>query len=60
EQLTRIALGRTMYAGDRGVDNLVSGLRKKLGPGASGVERLRSIRNTGYVYIHNTRGGSQG
>jgi two-component system response regulator CpxR len=51
ENLTRIALGRSPYAGDRGVDNLISALRKKLGPGADGQERFRSIRNKGYVYL---------
>jgi len=59
EHLTRIALGRSLQAGDRGVDNLVSALRKKLGPGPNGQERLRSIRNTGYVYLHLSRPESQ-
>lgn len=52
EHLSRIALGRSPYAGDRGIDNLVSSLRKKLGPFGDGRERLRSVRNTGYVYLH--------
>ena len=52
EHLTRIALGRSPYAGDRGVDNLVNSLRKKLGPYENGQERFRSARNTGYVYLH--------
>lgn len=51
ESLTRLALGRSPYAGDRGVDNLVSALRKKLGAGADGRERFRSVRNKGYVYL---------
>lgn len=51
DQLTRAALGRSPYAGDRGVDNLVSSLRKKLGPYKDGQERLRSARNTGYLYL---------
>jgi two-component system response regulator CpxR len=51
EHLSRIALGRAPYAGDRGIDNLVSSLRKKLGPFPGGRERLRSIRNTGYIYL---------
>jgi DNA-binding response OmpR family regulator len=51
EFLTRIALGRTPYAGDRGIDNLVSALRKKLGPGRNARERFQSIRNQGYVYM---------
>lgn len=59
ERLTRIALGRTPYAGDRGVDNLVSALRKKLGPGADGQERFRSVRNKGYVYLHRTPPAAQ-
>lgn len=52
EHLTRLALGRSLTAGDRGIDNLVSALRKKLGPGLQGQERFRSIRNTGYIYLH--------
>jgi two-component system response regulator CpxR len=54
EHLTRMALGRSPYVGDRGVDNLVSSLRKKLGPCRNGQERLRSVRNTGYVYARET------
>lgn len=52
EHLTRLALGRSPYSGDRAIDNLVSALRKKLGAGANRQERFRSIRNTGYVYLH--------
>lgn len=52
ERLTRAALGRSPYAGDRGVDNLVSSLRKKLGPYKNGQERFRSARNAGYVFLH--------
>ncbi len=51
EHLTRIALGRAPYAGDRGIDNLVYALRKKLGPNPKGKERIRSVRNTGYTYL---------
>jgi DNA-binding response OmpR family regulator len=51
EHLSRISLGRAPYAGDRGVDNLVSSLRKTLGPGMDGQDRFQSIRNTGYVYL---------
>jgi DNA-binding response OmpR family regulator len=54
EHLSRLALGRSPYVADRGVDNLVSSLRKKLGPTRSGQERLRSIRNTGYIYVRQT------
>ena len=58
ERLTRLALGRDPYAGDRGIDNLVSALRKKLGPGSNGRERIRSIRGIGYVYLHFDRHAS--
>ncbi|UWZ82828.1 response regulator transcription factor [Occallatibacter riparius] len=51
EHLTRVALGRSPYAGDRAIDNLVSALRKKLGPYENGQERFRSSRNTGYIYL---------
>jgi len=51
EHLTRLALGRSPSVGDRGVDNLVSALRKKLGLAANGQERFRSVRNTGYIYL---------
>jgi two-component system, OmpR family, response regulator CpxR len=60
EHLTRIALGRSSYPGDRGVDNLVSALRKKLGPGQNGQERFRSIRNSGYIYLRQTSPESRG
>ena len=59
EHLTRIALGRSPYSGDRGIDNLVSTLRKKLGPGIKGQERFRSIRNTRYMYLHHGRPASK-
>jgi two-component system response regulator CpxR len=52
EQLTRGALGRSLYTGDRGVDNLISALRKKLGPRVDGGDRFRSIRNAGYAYLY--------
>lgn len=51
EHLTRIALGRSISAGDRGIDNLVSSLRKKLGPGRKRQERFRSVRNAGYIFL---------
>jgi len=52
ERLSRLALGRDPYSGDRGIDNLVSALRKKLGPGSNGRDRIRSVRGAGYVYLH--------
>ncbi len=55
EHLTRLALGRSSYAGDRGIDNLISALRKKLGPASDGQDRFRSIRNTGYLFVRHDR-----
>lgn len=52
EDLTRLALGRSSYAGDRGVDNLVHSLRRKLGARLDDGERFRAVRNQGYVYLH--------
>jgi two-component system, OmpR family, response regulator CpxR len=60
EHLSRIALGRAPYGGDRGIDNLISSLRRKLGPFQNGRERLRSVRNTGYIYLRHTLSGPQG
>ena len=36
---------------DRSLDVHVSNLRKKLGPCPDGTERIRAIRNVGYVYV---------
>ncbi|WP_446743079.1 response regulator transcription factor [Silvibacterium acidisoli] len=59
EHLTRIALGRSPSAGDRGIDNLVSALRKKLGPTPQGQDRFRSVRNAGYVYLRHQQPASE-
>ncbi len=50
EQLAKVALGRSLGAFDRSIDNHVSNLRKKLGPQADGTERIRSVRGSGYIY----------
>lgn len=55
EHMTRLALGRSSYAGDRGIDNLISALRKKLGPAPDDQERFRSVRNAGYVFVRHDR-----
>jgi two-component system response regulator CpxR len=59
EHLTRIALGRSPYAGDRAIDNLVSALRKKLGPTQNGQDRFQSVRNAGYLYLHHGNSKAQ-
>ena len=47
DELARAALGRQYGEGiDRNVDTLVSKLRRKLGPD----DRIKTVRNTGYLY----------
>ncbi len=50
EEIAEEALGRPIGMLDRSIDNHVSNLRKKLGATAAGVERIRNIRGTGYLY----------
>ncbi|KYF68533.1 two-component system response regulator [Sorangium cellulosum] len=49
EELARRVLGRRLAAYDRGIDMHVSNLRRKLGPGPGGVERIKTVRNAGYI-----------
>jgi DNA-binding response OmpR family regulator len=51
EDLTREVLGRELSAYDRSIDVHMSRLRKKVGPAGNGAERIRSIRNAGYIYV---------
>ncbi len=44
-------LGRRLSPFERSIDVHVSNLRKKLGPGRSGRERIRTVRGSGYVYV---------
>ncbi|MCC6861186.1 MAG: response regulator transcription factor [Bryobacterales bacterium] len=50
EELFREVLDREFSVFDRSIDNHVSSLRKKLGPAPEGRERIRAVRNVGYVY----------
>jgi two-component system response regulator CpxR len=50
EELFREVLDREFSVFDRSIDNHVSSLRKKLGPQPEGRERIRAVRNAGYVY----------
>jgi len=50
EDLFRDVLEREYSVFDRSIDNHVSSLRKKLGPRPDGRERIRAVRNAGYVY----------
>lgn len=50
EELFREVLEREFSVFDRSIDNHVSSLRKKLGPQPDGRDRIRAVRNAGYVY----------
>ncbi len=50
EELFRKVLDREFSVFDRSIDNHVSSLRRKLGPRPDGLDRIRAIRNAGYVY----------
>jgi len=50
EELFREVLDREFSVFDRSIDNHVSSLRKKLGPRPDSRERIRAVRNAGYVY----------
>jgi len=57
EALFTAVLQRDYSVFDRSIDNHVSNLRKALGPQVHGTERIRSVRNAGYVYAHTPHHG---
>ena len=50
EDLSKSVFDREYSPFDRSIDNLVSALRRKLGATPEGLERIKSIRNVGYLY----------
>ena len=50
DDLVRQALGRKLSHHDRSIDVHVSSLRRKLGRRDDQLERIQTIRNTGYLY----------
>jgi two-component system response regulator CpxR len=56
DELSRAALFRRASAFDRSLDVHISNLRRKLGPGEGGGERIKTIRGTGYQYVRRTGG----
>jgi two-component system, OmpR family, response regulator CpxR len=52
KDLVRVVLDREFSPFDRSIDVHISNLRKKLGVLPEGIERIRSIRNVGYLYTH--------
>ena len=53
-QLSQAALGRPLAPLDRSIDMHVSSLRRKLGAEVNGVERIKTVRGTGYIYATTT------
>lgn len=51
EELVRNALGRDLEPSDRSLDVHISNLRRKIGPFDDDTERIRAIRNVGYIYV---------
>lgn len=51
ELLTERALGRKLGPYDRSIDMHVSNLRKKLGPGSDGEQRIKTVRSVGYLFV---------
>jgi DNA-binding response OmpR family regulator len=52
EELFQKVLQRKYTVFDRSIDNHVSSLRKKLGPKVGDIERIKAVRNAGYVYAY--------
>ena len=52
EQLAEGVLGRSLTAYDRSVDVHLSSLRKKLGHKFGEIERIKTVRGSGYIYVN--------
>ncbi len=52
EQLAEGVLGRGLTAYDRSVDVHLSSLRKKLGHKLGEIERIKTVRGAGYIYVN--------
>ena len=52
DDLFRTVLEREFSMLDRGIDNLISALRRKLGSAPDGGERIKAVRSVGYLYAH--------
>lgn len=50
EEMVREVLGRELSPFDRSLDVHVSNLRRKLGVKSDGMERIKTLRGTGYLY----------
>jgi DNA-binding response OmpR family regulator len=61
DELVRTVLNRPFSPFDRSIDTHVSNLRRKLGPGPDGLDRIKSLRGVGYQYTfhHQSAAGEQ-
>ena len=51
EELSQSVLGRQPSVFDRSIDMHISNLRKKLGHKYGEVERIKTLRGVGYIYV---------
>ena len=51
EELAKSVLGRNLAPSDRSIDMHISHLRRKLKGEANEQERIKTVRNVGYVYV---------
>jgi len=51
DDLAQEVLGRELEMFDRSIDVHISSLRKKLGHNVKGIERIKTVRSVGYMYI---------
>lgn len=54
ETLYTTALGRRYSPFDRSLDNHISSLRKKMGDTSDGKPRIRTVRNSGYLFARSS------
>lgn len=59
EVLSEKVLGRKLTMFDRSIDVHVSSLRKKFGAEVGGLERIKTIRGVGYMYIDDRAAGER-
>jgi len=60
EMLSERVLGRKLAMFDRSIDVHVSSLRRKFGAEVGGLERIKTIRGVGYMYIDGAGEGESG
>jgi two-component system response regulator CpxR len=56
DELARQAMGKKDATYDRSVDVHISSVRRKLGPAPDRGERIKTVRNAGYLYSLSSQG----